>query len=84
MTTQTDTAPPVPEDIAGLSFEEAFRALEATVADLEGGDPSLDEALELYERGVALSERCNELLSAAELRVRQVDGEGEDAGPLAL
>lgn len=76
-----------PEDtgeIATLSFEEAYRALEATVEALEAGDQTLDEALDLYERGVALTERCNDLLSMAELRVRQVDGEGDDAGPVDL
>ncbi len=71
-------------DVQTLGFEDAFRLLEETVAALENGDQSLEASLALYERGSALAARCADLLSAAELRVRQVDGEGRDAGPLEL
>jgi exodeoxyribonuclease VII small subunit len=73
-----------PVDIQALGFEEAFRHLEATVAALEDGGQPLEASLALYERGSALAARCAELLSAAELRLRQVDGEGRDEGPLDL
>jgi len=66
----------LPEDIAALGFEEAFQALDALVAQLEGDGLTLEASLALYERGVALTERCNDLLAAAELRVREVDGDG--------
>jgi exodeoxyribonuclease VII small subunit len=55
-----------------LSFEEAYRELESVVERLEGGDLPLEEALELYERGVGLAQRCGDALDAAELRVRQL------------
>jgi exodeoxyribonuclease VII small subunit len=71
-------------DVGALGFEEAYRRLEETVAALEQGDLPLDECLALYELGAALATRCSELLSAAELQIRQVDGEGKDAGPLNL
>jgi exodeoxyribonuclease VII small subunit len=71
-------------DPASLGFEEAYRLLEATVAALEGDGRSLEECLALYERGAALAARCSELLANAELRVRQVDGDGRDVGPVAL
>ncbi len=67
-------APAIPADIAALGFEEAFQALDEIVAQLEGNDLPLDASIDLYEHGVALTERCNALLSAAELRVREVDG----------
>jgi len=75
------TKPPaLPADIAALGFEEAFRELDDLVAQLEGDDLSLEASLALYERGVALTERCNALLAQAELRVREVDGAGVGAG----
>jgi exodeoxyribonuclease VII small subunit len=67
-----------------LGFEAAYRQLEEAVAALEQGDLPLDECLALYERGAALAARCGALLAAAELKLRQVDGEGRDAGEVVL
>jgi len=72
------------EDVAAMGFEDAYRALEEAVTALERGELSLDASMELYERGVALAERCGALLTGAELRVRRLDGEGNDAGPLEV
>jgi exodeoxyribonuclease VII small subunit len=58
--------------ITELSFEEAYAELEETVSQLERGDLSLEEAIELFERGQALAARCNVQLDAAELKVRQL------------
>lgn len=68
-------------EIADLSFEDAFAELEATVAQLERGDLSLEESIALFERGQALAARCGLQLDAAELKVRQLlpGGEGESA-----
>lgn len=55
-----------------LSFEEAFQELETVVQRLEGGDLSLEEAIGLYERGMALAHHCSQALDAAELRVQEV------------
>lgn len=67
-----------------LGFEEAYRALETTVEDLEAGELSLEASLEAYERGVALAERCNQLLAAAELRIQEVNANGEPAGDMSV
>jgi len=40
----------------------------------EAGKP-LDESMKLFERGQALVARCNELLEAAELKVKQLSGD---------
>lgn len=72
------------KDVAELGFEQAYRALDEAVARLESDDMTLDASLALYERGAALAERCAALLAAAELRVREVDGEGRDASPVDL
>jgi exodeoxyribonuclease VII small subunit len=55
-----------------LPFEEAFEELELVVRQLEEGQLSLDESLALFERGQALSARCQQLLETAELKVQQL------------
>jgi exodeoxyribonuclease VII small subunit len=61
-----------------MSFEEAFEQLEATIAALQDGKMPLDQALQQYQEGVKLVQRCNELLQQAELTIQQltVDGAG--------
>lgn len=61
-----------------LSFEGALEQLETTVGRLEEGEMPLEEALELFEKGVALSRRCTETLEAAEKRIEILVGD-EDA-----
>ena len=65
-------------DIAERSFEEAWAELEAVLERLEGGDLSLDDSVELFERGRHLAAHCQTLLDKAELRVRQLSGEAVD------
>jgi len=60
-----------------LSFERAYNELERVVTRMEEGAATLDEALRLYQRGVALSQHCTSLLTRAELRVVQLR-EGDD------
>jgi exodeoxyribonuclease VII small subunit len=58
--------------IEDLTYEQAFEEMEAIVQQLEAGQLSLDESLALFERGQALSARCQKLLETAELRVQQL------------
>jgi len=51
------------------SFEQKLAELESIVKSLEEGDLPLEQALELFERGVALSEQCRKQLEEAETRV---------------
>ncbi|MDQ4078388.1 MAG: exodeoxyribonuclease VII small subunit [Chloroflexota bacterium] len=55
-----------------MTFEEAYEQLEQVVERLEAGAATLEEALQLYERGTALSQHCSILLEKAELRVSQL------------
>ena len=55
-----------------LAFEGALDELEALVARLEAGDLALEDALATFERGVALSRRCAELLGAVEQRIDEL------------
>jgi exodeoxyribonuclease VII small subunit len=50
-------------------FEEALTELEALVERLEHGDLPLDEALKVFERGVALTRHCQTALQAAQQKV---------------
>lgn len=55
------------------SFEEVMVALDELVEVLEAGQLSLDDSVSCYELGVRLAERCEQLLSQAELRVSRLD-----------
>ncbi|MCU0465833.1 MAG: exodeoxyribonuclease VII small subunit [Anaerolineae bacterium] len=62
------------DEIGSMAFEQAFSALQEAVTRLESGEMTLEESVALYERGRLLAARCQALLDAAELRVRQVSG----------
>ena len=59
----TESPPPPPD------FERALAELEATVERLEHGELSLEQALEQFERGVALARDCQAALRQAEQKV---------------
>jgi exodeoxyribonuclease VII small subunit len=56
-------------DLKVKDFESALKTLEDIVAQLEGGDLSLDRSLELFEEGVRISRFCSSRLQEAERRV---------------
>ena len=59
-----------------LSFEDALDKLENIVSQLESGDLTLEETLQLFERGQALVARCEETLNQAELRLEALQPSG--------
>ena len=61
-----------PGNTSDLAFEGALDELEALVLRLESGDLALEQALATFERGVALSRRCAELLDRAEQRIDEL------------
>ncbi len=61
------------DEIAALTFEAAYARLEEAVARLQMGNLPLDDALSVYEEGIALSAHCQQLLERAELRVQVLD-----------
>jgi exodeoxyribonuclease VII small subunit len=63
---------PAGSPVEALTFDDALAELERTVAELEAGGLPLERTLALYERGVALQQRCEQLLGDAELRVRRL------------
>ena len=58
-----------PEGKAAESFEACLDELEQVVKQLEAGDLPLEKSLELFERGVSLSDSCRRQLEEAETRV---------------
>ena len=54
------------------SFESCLDELEKVVKDLEGGDLSLERSLQLFERGMSLSDACRKQLEEAETRVEML------------
>jgi exodeoxyribonuclease VII small subunit len=54
------------------SFEACLEELEKVVKELEAGDLSLERSLELFERGMSLSDTCRHQLEAAETRVEML------------
>ena len=67
-------------------FEQALAELETLVERLESGDLPLDEALQTFERGVALTRQCQGALKAAQQKVEILLKRSADAGvePFAI
>lgn len=57
------------------SLEGALDSLEQIVEVLEDGKMSLEESLELYERGMKLVALCQSRLQGAEKRIECLTGE---------
>jgi len=68
----TKTAPPLPADIASLSFEDALTELEKLVKQLEDGKAKLDDAIKSYERGAMLKRHCETKLREAQAKIEQI------------
>lgn len=58
------------------SFEAGLAELEGVVKQLESGELPLEKALELFEKGVGLSESCRKQLEEAETKVELLTRRG--------
>jgi len=67
-----------------MSLEARLKRLEAIVGNLETEELELDGALALFEEGVAHVKEAEKVLAAAELRVEELVGEGENASTRPL
>ena len=54
------------------SFEDALEELETIVERMEDGEPSLEESLKLFERGMDLTRGCQKALDDAEQRIQSL------------
>lgn len=68
------------DDIGNLSFEDALKALETIVRQLESGDVPLEDSITLYEKGDRLRLHCQKRLDAAQARIERIV-QGPDGTP---
>ncbi|MGM9927373.1 MAG: exodeoxyribonuclease VII small subunit [Bacillus sp. (in: firmicutes)] len=67
-----------------LSFEEAIEQLEHIVDLLEEGDVPLEEAINIYKRGMDLSKVCHSKLQAAQEQLVQIVDENGELKPFEM
>jgi exodeoxyribonuclease VII small subunit len=65
--------------ISDLSFENALKELEDIVQRLELGDLTLEEAIDVYQKGILLSKYLGKKLDDVEKRITMIidDNDGE-------
>ncbi len=79
MTPTEDTSAPQTGQ-ADRSFEQALAALEQRVKRLDSGELPLEQALSLFEEGVALVQECHDKLDTAEQRIVELTGSADHPG----
>ncbi len=67
-----DTPQPALSGTAQPTFEASLEDLEKVVRELESGDLSLERSLDLFSRGMSLSDACRKQLEEAETRVEML------------
>ncbi len=60
------------------AFEAALDELEKVVQKLEGGELTLEQTLQLFERGIELRDRCQKDLKDAETRIEILMRRGDE------
>lgn len=63
----------------GPTFEQAVVRLEAIARQLEGGEVALEDALRLFEEGIALSKLGSKRLDEAERKLEVLLADGRPA-----
>ena len=59
-------------NINNLSFEEALEELESITESFEDGNSTLENAVNLYNRGVLLKKHCEKKLKEAKKKIGEV------------
>lgn len=71
----------MPGEQKAASFENGLQELEQIVKEMESGDLPLERALELFEKGMRLSESCRKQLDEAETRIEMLVRKGDKVQP---
>ena len=76
----------MPETPQPASFEAGLDELESIVKQMESGELPLEKAIELFEKGMQVSEACRKQLADAETRVEMLVRRGQQvvAEPLEI
>jgi len=53
-----------------MSYEEATKKMEKIVSKLEGGELTLDEALDNFKEGIELYKYCNSILDKVDDKIK--------------
>ena len=61
-------------------FEKSLNELEKIVEKLQNGDISLDESIELFEKGIELSKDCRQTLENARQKITSLTEEEQNNG----
>ena len=56
-----------------MTFEASMKRIDEIISSLEKDDLPLDESLELYKEGIALSADCKKALEEAKQQVKIID-----------
>lgn len=62
----------MPPKKKGVDFEQSLSTLESLVTRMEQGDMTLEESLQAFETGIALTRECQTRLAAAEQQVSKL------------
>ncbi len=65
------------EQKSAATFESGLQELEQIVKEMESGELPLERALELFEKGMKLSETCRKQLEEAETRIEMLVRKGD-------
>jgi exodeoxyribonuclease VII small subunit len=80
VTDRADTEPQPAKGSETLSYEQARDKLAAVVKRLEAGGLTLEQSLELWERGERLATVCSEWLDGARARLAAAMATRDDSG----
>jgi exodeoxyribonuclease VII small subunit len=69
------------EEKPTASFETGLQQLELIVKEMESGELPLERALQLFEKGMQLSETCRQQLEEAETRIEILIRKGDKVQP---
>ena len=79
-----DASPDAVPPSEALSYEQARDKLAAVVKRLEAGGLTLEQSLELWERGERLAAVCEEWLDGARARLAAAMAKRDDSEPAAV
>lgn len=63
------------------SYEEGVAELEALISAMSDGEVSLDDSMNLYEKGIALAAELEGVLAEHKKRIEQIDLETGEIRP---
>jgi exodeoxyribonuclease VII small subunit len=75
---------PDKDSLQQVGFEASLEELEKIVQQMEAGELPLEKSLELFERGVGLSETCRKQLDEAETRIEVLLKKGKKMEPAPM